>query len=228
MPLDWEDIQRRLADAIGPIEGDDPKQRKRARILQAATALFVRQGYRKTSVDEIASAAGVAKGSVYLHFGNKAEILWVALAIEKRENIQQAKFLFTEPLPPRERLQRWLATTLVMSTRMPLVTKLLQGDRDLATALEDMPPELMGDNEEAGEAFIGAMVQAAIAPATLSDAALHERVCVLRGIPFLAGHLMDPRMRGDLSPERFAEVLSEMIVSGIVPPTEDDEENDDG
>ena len=38
----------------------DPKERKRRRIIAAATELFVHHGYRKTSVDEIAHRARVA------------------------------------------------------------------------------------------------------------------------------------------------------------------------
>lgn len=43
-------------------------------VLLAAIDLFARYGYRKTSVDEIAEAAQVAKRTVYLHFENKAAI----------------------------------------------------------------------------------------------------------------------------------------------------------
>src|SRR5260370_1347990 len=41
-------------------------------IVVAALELFTRYGYRKTSVDDIAQAAQVAKRTVYLHFENKA------------------------------------------------------------------------------------------------------------------------------------------------------------
>ena len=45
-------------------EQDEKLRRKRERILRAATDLFVRLGYRKTSIDEVAKQAGVAKGTV--------------------------------------------------------------------------------------------------------------------------------------------------------------------
>ncbi|WP_428264647.1 TetR/AcrR family transcriptional regulator [Haliangium sp.] len=44
---------------------------KRAAILDAAAALFSRYGYRRTSVDDVAGEAGIAKGTVYLYFDNK-------------------------------------------------------------------------------------------------------------------------------------------------------------
>jgi AcrR family transcriptional regulator len=43
-------------------------------IVLAALELFTRYGYRKTSIDDIARAAQVAKRTVYLHFENKAAV----------------------------------------------------------------------------------------------------------------------------------------------------------
>ena len=44
-------------------------------ILQAAEKLFGEKGYQGVSVDEIARTAGVAKGLVNYHFGNKETLL---------------------------------------------------------------------------------------------------------------------------------------------------------
>ena len=52
---------------------------KREAILGAALELFGRYGYRRTSVDDIARRAGVAKGTVYLYVENK-EALFRTLA----------------------------------------------------------------------------------------------------------------------------------------------------
>src|ERR1700676_1158186 len=41
-------------------------------IVLAGLRLFTQYGYRKTSIDDIARAAQVAKRTVYLHFENKA------------------------------------------------------------------------------------------------------------------------------------------------------------
>ena len=43
-------------------------------IVLAGLQLFTRYGYRKTSIDDIARAAQVAKRTVYLHFENKAAV----------------------------------------------------------------------------------------------------------------------------------------------------------
>jgi AcrR family transcriptional regulator len=57
------------------IEGVD----KRERILDAAQRLFVRYGVKRTSIDDVAQEAGIAKGTVYLSFKSKAE-LFAAIA----------------------------------------------------------------------------------------------------------------------------------------------------
>jgi TetR/AcrR family transcriptional repressor of mexJK operon len=45
--------------------------RKRRAIMQAATSLFLSQGYPGTSMDQVAARAAVSKQTVYKHFGDK-------------------------------------------------------------------------------------------------------------------------------------------------------------
>ncbi len=50
-------------------------ERTRARILTAALELFATDGYEKTTVAQIASAAGVTEMTFYRHFGTKDQLL---------------------------------------------------------------------------------------------------------------------------------------------------------
>jgi len=54
--------------------------RKRNVILDAARTVFSRQGYAGAAVGEVASEAGVAKGTLYLYFKSKEELYLAALA----------------------------------------------------------------------------------------------------------------------------------------------------
>ena len=54
--------------------GRSAAQGKRAAILDAALRLFGQYGYKRTSIDDIAVEAEIAKGSVYLSFTSKEEI----------------------------------------------------------------------------------------------------------------------------------------------------------
>ena len=66
-----------------------PQQRSgktRQNILSTARHLFDSSGYNDTSVDQIATAAGVAKGTVFSHFPDKANLL-TAVRIESLETL---------------------------------------------------------------------------------------------------------------------------------------------
>jgi len=52
------------------------KEEKRLDIARASIELFATKGIAQTSIDEIAKNAGVAKGTIYLYFKNKEEIIF--------------------------------------------------------------------------------------------------------------------------------------------------------
>ncbi len=52
----------------------DELERRKQRVVEAATRLFVDHGYAATSLVDIASAAGVATRTIYQHFGDKADM----------------------------------------------------------------------------------------------------------------------------------------------------------
>jgi AcrR family transcriptional regulator len=72
------------------------RQARHDRILEAASRLFADQGFGKTSVDEIAAAAGVSKGLVYDHYDSKEELLgavfWRLVAQWDEETLRGADF----------------------------------------------------------------------------------------------------------------------------------------
>lgn len=55
------------------------KQELRKELLKVAQNLFERNGFLTPSVDEIAKTAGIAKGTFYLYFKTKADILYAIL-----------------------------------------------------------------------------------------------------------------------------------------------------
>ena len=54
---------------------DEQAARTRARILDAASELFLERGYAQTTMKDIADLAGVARDTVHAVFGNKARVL---------------------------------------------------------------------------------------------------------------------------------------------------------
>jgi TetR/AcrR family fatty acid metabolism transcriptional regulator len=95
---------------------------KRERILDAAVRVFARKGFHATRVSEVAKAAGVADGTIYLYFDSKDHLL-VSLFEHRVERL--LAYLETElPRAPSasHRLQRIIELQL----------GLLEGERDLA------------------------------------------------------------------------------------------------
>ena len=60
---------------------EDRSARKRRAVVQAATALFLQQGYLGTSMDQIATVAAVSKPTVYKFFPDK-EQLFTSIVLE--------------------------------------------------------------------------------------------------------------------------------------------------
>ncbi len=55
--------------------------KRRGQILDAAVSLFSKQGYARTSVQQISKKAGVSIGLIYQYFGDKDDILFLALKL---------------------------------------------------------------------------------------------------------------------------------------------------
>jgi AcrR family transcriptional regulator len=69
----------------------DPRVvRSRAAVLEAASTLFLRDGYGPTSLERVADAAGYSKGAVYSNFRNKNQL---CLAVLDAIHADQAELL---------------------------------------------------------------------------------------------------------------------------------------
>lgn len=64
------------------------KSSKRTTILERAREIFINQGYDKTTLDDIGSACGLNKASLYYYFRNKEEIYVQVLITEAEKYIQ--------------------------------------------------------------------------------------------------------------------------------------------
>ncbi|MDH4128006.1 MAG: TetR/AcrR family transcriptional regulator [Spirochaetota bacterium] len=81
---------------------NDDKEQIRNRILEAAKKRFEHYGYNKTTVEEIAEDAGIGKGSVYLHFKSKQEILVSGVVSFNKCLLENCKNIFHYNLPIKE------------------------------------------------------------------------------------------------------------------------------
>ena len=218
MTSEWnlDRIQATL-EALDQREGESEAQTlKRKRIVRAATDLFIHHGYRKTSVDDIARRAGIAKGTVYLYYKNKADLLVHALIEEKKQYLSRMEPLFDPALSARERLRMWFRLVLVVGAEMPLTSKLMSGDHEVTLVLEEMDADLRGQGEVQQTSMVAALLDEAASPHDWSESELLDRARALMGMLY-AGMMTDERSRQGLSIECFATLMADMVVDGIAP-----------
>lgn len=117
-------------------DADSPRwsRRKAARpheLLAAALELFVERGYAATRLEDVAAAAGVSKGTVYLYFANKEELFKSVV----RENLGPAlargadlvdAYQGSTPELLRELLRGWWG--LIGATPVAGLTKLIMAE----------------------------------------------------------------------------------------------------
>jgi len=133
-------------------------------LLDAATTLFLRDGYGLTSLEAVAAAAGVSKRTLYARFADKAALL--------REVVAR---LVTRWLPPFDagfEPARGLEATLLDAARVVLATALAPEAlalHQLIVAESRRFPELGAIMRDAGAGIGAERLAAALARAGVAD-----------------------------------------------------------
>jgi TetR/AcrR family transcriptional regulator, fatty acid metabolism regulator protein len=109
-----------------PRRSATPAVDKRDVILKAATEVFARRGYFQSQVADVARAAGVAAGTVYLYFRSKDDLLVSIFERTMKETLAEGQATIAEVSDPRERLRRIARLHLERMGR----------DRDLAVVFQ--------------------------------------------------------------------------------------------
>ena len=213
----YEHFQKILDGFLGTQDSDDPKVVKRRQIVEAATQLFIHHGYRKTSISDVARAVQVAKGTIYLYFKNKPELLVHGIAEEKKRYIGMLNPILAPDKPPRDRLKEWVEMVLVVGSQMPLTSKLLTGDPEFVTPVyEYMDAHKEEGWEQMQRGFVAHMVRDALgADHCLTQDEIEDRAKVLLALAYFSTSIANERIRNGLPLDRFAALFAAMIVDGI-------------
>ena len=85
---------------------DAPPTSKREAILRAAIDVFADRGYFNAQVADVARAAGVAAGTVYLYFKSKDDLLVSIFDRSMRDGLEAGRCAVADLHDPAERLRR--------------------------------------------------------------------------------------------------------------------------
>lgn len=132
------------------------------RILDAALRLIVHYGYDKTTVSDIAEAANVSKGAIYLHWKSKDE-LFEALLVREVKRFSEHWLQQVMDDPQGGRLSVMFKLSLGMMPKFPLFKALISQDmRTLGDFFRRQDPTLFARRNLFNKEFIILMQSAGL------------------------------------------------------------------
>lgn len=103
-------------------------QEKKRRILDAAEAAFARFGFKKTSIEDVASAAGVAKGTIYLMCASKEDLFYQVVHRDVRDWCASVAGHIDPRVPAPQLLAACSLAAFAYLDEHPLVRDLILGN----------------------------------------------------------------------------------------------------
>ena len=159
------------------MQAREQRNDKRARILDAAVKVFAERGYFSSTVAEIARAAGVADGTIYLYFKSKDDLLFELFDEKMTQLIGDAKAALAQEQDAPSRLKRFirlhfslveknpdLASVLVVELRQSAQLLKAADRQKLGAAYLELIGQVVREGQERGE------LDASISPGTAKRA----------------------------------------------------------
>ncbi len=101
---------------------------RREELVKIAAKLFARQGYRATSVRDIAAKADILSGSLFHHFDSKDGILDEIVNPFFDELVERSLAVESEELPPRETVVGLVTVYITMMKNNPDSARIIYND----------------------------------------------------------------------------------------------------
>ncbi|MHA6804156.1 TetR/AcrR family transcriptional regulator [Salinifilum ghardaiensis] len=187
------------------------------RILDAAAELLARWGYRKVTVDEVARRAGVGKGTVYLHWRSRDDLLFAALLREGAATFDElVRGMRADPAEVA--LHRYVRTIFLHAMRRPLLAAIYTRDAEVLGRLvaTEGSREVVHSKIALSTEYLALLAEHGLLRADLPV----ERIAYGIGSAVL-GHLsIEPMLPPELAlpVETKADLLAEVIRSSFEPP----------
>jgi TetR/AcrR family transcriptional regulator, fatty acid metabolism regulator protein len=118
------------------------REDKRRRIIDAAVKVFAEKGFFGAKVSEIADAAGVADGTIYLYFKSKDDILISLFQEKMSEIVKQLQAILSELPDPETKMRRYVIEHLKLVARQPELMQVLTVElRQSARFIKEYSPK---------------------------------------------------------------------------------------
>lgn len=183
-----------------------------ARLLEVAADLFARQGYAKTSMQDVADAVGILKGSLYYYIDSKEDLLFRILDDTRRDTIKFVEEIATRTdLPPLERLRAYVERHIEYNATN--VTRITVYYHDFDSLSRDLGAQV-GSQNKRYEEFVEQLIDEAKATGDV-DPGLDTKL-VTKSVFATINHLYRwYRPDGRVKPLDAARQLAEFVVAGV-------------
>jgi AcrR family transcriptional regulator len=162
--------------------GSGARQARAERILDSAGELLRRHGYKRVTIDDVARAAGIGKGTIYLHWKTREALFWAVLQRDAARMITDV--LADLAADPALALPSQLMRAIFLGvSRRPLVQALLLSDVEVLGDLASDETVSAGQRELAGsENYLEILAELGLLrPGLTVEAAGHILASVMRG-----------------------------------------------
>jgi AcrR family transcriptional regulator len=190
----------------------------REALLGAALELFLQRGFAATRVEDIAARAGISKGAVYLHYANKEALFRGVVEAGVLASLEQAEQLAADFRGSATEL----LGTLLQNNLLEFWGSPSSGIAKLVIAESQQFPGLA---ESFNEVVTGRARQLLESILQLGiDQGVYRQVdirytarCILNALDHevVLAHSLAPEFRQDFEPQRYVEVLLQLVVSGV-------------
>ncbi len=99
-----------------------------ADIIEAARKLFTQYGLKKTTMDDVARAAGKGKSSLYYYFPGKNELFEAVIEDELKNLLRETRQAINARQSARDKLRAYLLTRLKMKEKMHNLGQVVHDD----------------------------------------------------------------------------------------------------
>jgi len=107
------------------------------KILNAAIKVFAEQGYYKSTISQVAKEAGVADGTIYIYFKNKADILFNFFSYKTRMVFDRFKVEVEKADNAKDKLRNLIRSHLAEFQQEPNVAVVFQREALNARHIDD-------------------------------------------------------------------------------------------
>jgi len=174
--------QRRVGRPARGTEGEAT-----LRILDAATPIFLSEGFEAASIDAIATAAGISKKTFYVRFGSKADLFEAVCVRFIEQRIPAIEREAAHDGPVGERLHR-LALATLQSALVPDVVAFQR----IITAEAKRFPQFAHAMCDFGQSRIHAMIEHCL------EAGVRTGQIVVEDVRFAANYFLNATIRQPL------------------------------